>query len=45
MILYQKKIMPYYANTHSNAQTGIMMKELIKETKNKIRETYKLSKF
>jgi selenocysteine lyase/cysteine desulfurase len=38
------EIHPYYSNTHSNAFTGIMMKNLIKDTKLRIRKTYDLDK-
>lgn len=38
-----KEVVPYYSNTHSNAYTGILMKNLIKNTKNKIRQTYNLA--
>lgn len=41
--IMMKEVLPYYANTHSNATTGIMMKNLIKETKDKIREHFNLS--
>lgn len=34
---YVQKILPYYANTHSNASCGILMKNLIQNTKNYIR--------
>jgi len=41
--LLTKEVVPFYSNTHSNAYTGILMKNLIKSTKNKIRETYNLT--
>lgn len=37
-------IHPYYSNTHSNAFTGIMMKNLIKDTKLCIRKIHDLDK-
>lgn len=39
-----KNIMPYYSNTHSNAFCGILMKNLIKETRNYIKKTWNLDK-
>lgn len=37
-------ILPYYSNTHSNAYCGIMMKNLVNETKNYIRECLHVDK-
>jgi len=37
-----KNIYPYYANTHSNASCGIMMKNEINKTKQQIRQLYNL---
>ena len=39
-----EKILPYYSNTHSNAYCGIMMKNLVNETKNYIRECLHIDK-
>ncbi len=38
-----KNIYPYYANTHSNAHNGIMMKNEIKKTKETLRTNLNLS--
>jgi selenocysteine lyase/cysteine desulfurase len=38
------KILPYYSNTHSNAYCGIMMKNLVNETKNYIHKCFKIDK-
>jgi len=35
-------ILPYYSNTHSNAYCGIMMKNLIMDTKDYIRKTFNI---
>lgn len=39
----QTKVLPYYSNTHSNAYCGIMMKNLVKETKVYLRESLNLA--
>jgi selenocysteine lyase/cysteine desulfurase len=38
-----KKIMPYYANTHSNSYTGLLMRKYVNRTKQFIREYYNLT--
>lgn len=38
------KILPYYSNTHSNAYCGILMKNLINETKDYIRKSLNIDK-
>lgn len=38
----QTKVLPYYSNTHSNAYCGIMMKNLVEETKMYIRKSLNL---
>jgi selenocysteine lyase/cysteine desulfurase len=38
-----EEIYPYYSNTHSNATCGIMMKNLVKKTRDIIRQTMNLS--
>lgn len=35
----REKVLPYYSNTHSNAYCGIMMKNMVSETKKYIRKT------
>ena len=40
-----KYIMPYYSNTHSNAFCGILMKQLIKETREFIRKEWHLANY
>jgi selenocysteine lyase/cysteine desulfurase len=42
--LLTKKVLPYYANTHSNAITGETMAEKLNITRDKIREFYGLDK-
>jgi len=39
-----KNILPYYSNTHSNSACGIMMKNLINDTKNYIRQCFNIDK-
>jgi selenocysteine lyase/cysteine desulfurase len=38
-----EKLLPYYSNTHSNADMGILMKNLIMNTRNLIRTTFNLN--
>lgn len=38
----EKRIYPYYSNTHSNAHNGQMMKNLINQTKSYIREQFNI---
>lgn len=40
----EKLILPYYSNTHSNAFCGILMKNLINDTRNYIRKEFNLKK-
>jgi selenocysteine lyase/cysteine desulfurase len=42
--LLTEKVLPYYANTHSNAITGETMAEKLDITRNKIRDFYGLDK-
>lgn len=39
-----ENIYPYYSNTHSNSYCGIMMKQLVNDTKEYIRKTMNISK-
>lgn len=41
--IYQH-ILPYYSNTHSNAYTGIMMKNLVNQTKDYMRKCFDIDK-
>lgn len=40
----EKKVLPYYANTHSNAYCGIRMKNMIRDVKRGLREHYDTQK-
>lgn len=40
---YILSLLPYYSNTHSNAYCGILMKDLINDTKNYIRKSMNIS--
>ena len=43
--MVENNILPYYANTHSNAYCGILMKKLIQETRDYIRMLFKLKSY
>ena len=40
---FQEQIYPLYSNTHSNAHNGMLMKNIIAETKDNIRKQFNLS--
>src|SRR5271166_741918 len=39
-----ENVLPYYSNTHSNAYCGILMKSLVNDTKNYMREHLSVDK-
>ena len=41
--IMQRKILPYYSNTHSNAFCGIKFKNLITKTREMVRKTFNLT--